>query len=286
MKANIFFNVMGTAGAGKSTMVSSFQIWMQRQGYDAVTVNLDPGGVNTPYAPDVDIRDWVKLEDIMDEYSLGPNGAQVAASDMMYQHMDDIRESLEGFRADYFLVDTPGQMELYAYREPTRDLIRSLSFGRSAALFLYDPLLAGTPEGMVSQLTLAASIRYRLEIPFYQALNKVDLLDDATRDRVLGWLDPERLYEALISPGGGRIDHDPHMCFPEIDKNASDLLRITPPPRGSMEVELGINLFRALEAGGDFARLVPCSATTMEGIEDIYSLVQTGFMGGEDLEPS
>ena len=307
MKANIFLFFMGTAGAGKSTMVNAFQSWMFRQGYDAVTVNLDPGGVNLPYSPDVDIRDWVRLEDVMNEYNLGPNGAQVTSSDMMYMRIEDIKESLEGFRSDYFLVDTPGQMELYAYREPTKDLLRSISLGGgSAALFLYDPILAGTPEGMVSQLTLASSIKYRLDMPFFQALNKVDLLNDETRDRIIGWMDPDKLYQDLISPSpvtgrsfnsmGPEIESD-HRA-PGIDHNGEDRngddhngndhqgqqLDMIQPPRTTMETELGINLFRALEGTGESAKLVPCSATTMEGLEDIYSMVQASFMGGEDLD--
>lgn len=306
MKANIFLYFMGTAGAGKSTMVNAFQSWMFRQGYDAVTVNLDPGGVHLPYNPDVDIRDWVRLEDIMDEYNLGPNGAQVTSSDMMYMRVEDIRESLDGFRSDYFLVDTPGQMELYAYREPTKDLLRSISFGSSAALFFYDPILAGTPWGMVSQLTLASSIKYRLDMPFFQALNKVDLLDEETKNRVLGWMDPDKLYQDLTSMGylgGGTSSRDTGTAMgshsndrTEWNEHGNDLteglgddtvkeqLTLTPPPRSNMEIELGINLFRALEVTGESAKLIPCSATTMEGLEDIYSMVQASFMGGEDLD--
>lgn len=269
MKANLFLFFMGTAGAGKSTLVSAFQSWMFRQGYDAVAVNLDPGGVNLPYNPDVDIRDWVRLEDIMNEYNLGPNGAQVTSSDMMYLHIRDIRDSLDGFRTDYFLVDTPGQMELFAYREPTKDLIRSIALGGAIAIYLFDPILSGTPEGMVSQLSLASTIKYRLEMPFIQVLNKIDLLEETEKKRVLGWVDPDRLYNDLISTGRGTKDSD------EVLEGKTD---------GSMEKELGINLFKALESSGEAASLIPCSASTMEGLEDIYSMVQAVFMGGEDLD--
>jgi GPN-loop GTPase len=286
MKADIFLYIMGTAGAGKSTMVNAFQSWMFRQGYNAVTLNLDPGGVNLPYNPDVDIRDWVRLEDIMDEYSLGPNGAQVTASDMMYMHIEDIRESLEGFRTDYYLVDTPGQMELYAYREPTRDLIGSLSLGNSASLFLYDPLLSRTPGGMVSQLTLASSIKYRLDMPFYQALNKVDILEDADRERILGWMDPEKLYQDLLEwSRGNRFEGTGAQGnFGDNEGNGNSQGSDIPMMKSTMETELGINLFRALEGTGEAANLVPCSATTLEGLEDLYSMVQASFMGGEDLD--
>ncbi len=268
MKANIFVYFMGTAGAGKSTMVNAFQSWMFRQGYDAVTVNLDPGGMNLPYNPDVDIRDWVRLEDIMDEFNLGPNGAQVTSSDMMYLHIEDIREALDGFKTDYFLVDTPGQIELFAYREPTKDLIRSISLGGSIGIYLFEPVLAGTPEGMVSQLSMASTVKYRLDMPFIQVLNKMDLLEEGDRERILAWTDPDKLYTDLTSQ-----EIDPDMALVRAQE-------------GGMVNEMGVNLFRALENMGDTANLIPCSASTMEGMEDIYSQVQAVFMGGEDLDQS
>lgn len=278
MKANIFLFFMGTAGAGKSTMVNAFQSWMFRQGYDAVTVNLDPGGVNLPYNPDIDIRDWVRLEDVMDEYSLGPNGAQVTSSDMMYLHIEDIRESLDGFRTDYFLVDTPGQMELYAYRETTKDLIRSISLGGSIAIYLFDPILAGTPEGMVSQISMASTIKYRLDMPFIQVLNKVDMLEEVDKERILAWVDPDCLYRDLISTG--KVGKSGQTGVGEL----TDSSEITGQMDGSMTREFGINLFRALENTGESASLIPCSASSMEGMEDIYTMVQRVYMGGEDLD--
>ena len=77
MAKNLYF--IGTAGAGKSTLVHTFQVWMNSQGLDCVTVNLDPGAESIPYAPDVDVRDWISLQGVMEEQELGPNAAQVAA---------------------------------------------------------------------------------------------------------------------------------------------------------------------------------------------------------------
>lgn len=254
MKANIFLYFLGPAGAGKSTMTGAFQSWMFRQGYDAVTVNLDPGGINLPYEVDVDIRDWVRLEDVMDEYGLGPNGAQVVASDMMVMHSHDIRESLEGFSTDYFLVDSPGQIELFSSRDTSREIMMDIALGPALVVYLFEPLLASTPQGMISQLTQAATVKYRLGMPFIQVLNKVDLLDEKTRERTLSWSDPDVLYDDLIRE------------------------------QGSMIVEFGMEQFRALEGTGEAARMLPCSAASVEGLEDIYSAVQTLTMGGEDLD--
>ena len=44
------------------------------------------------YAPDIDIRDFVVLEEVMTEYGLGPNGAMILASDLMVNFLDDLKE--------------------------------------------------------------------------------------------------------------------------------------------------------------------------------------------------
>ena len=74
---NIYF--VGTAGSGKSSLVYAFQQWMTLEGLDCITINLDPGAEFIPYVPDIDIRDWVKVSEVMEDYGLGPNGAQMFA---------------------------------------------------------------------------------------------------------------------------------------------------------------------------------------------------------------
>ena len=65
MKEEIFIFFIGTAGSGKSTLTSNFHDWIKLRGIDSIIVNLDPGAENLPYKPDVDIRDWIKLSEIM-----------------------------------------------------------------------------------------------------------------------------------------------------------------------------------------------------------------------------
>ena len=88
MKDIIFIYLIGTAGSGKSTLTHNFQEWMSLRGFNAITVNLDPGAENLPYTPDVDICDWISLKEIMDSYGLGPNGAQIACADMLAHNIN------------------------------------------------------------------------------------------------------------------------------------------------------------------------------------------------------
>ena len=104
----VFVYFIGTAGSGKSTLAASFKKWMSLRSLDAITVNLDPGAEHLPYEPDVDIRDWISLEEVMEMNELGPNGAQVVCADMIALNTGEVQESIGTFKPDYILMDTPG----------------------------------------------------------------------------------------------------------------------------------------------------------------------------------
>src|SRR5437660_12222026 len=113
MARNLYF--IGTAGSGKSTMVYAFQLWMNSQGLDCVTVNLDPGAEALQYSPDLDVRDYVDLREVMEEEDLGPNGAQVAAADMIAMNEKELANVLETFQTNFNLIDTSGKIELFNF---------------------------------------------------------------------------------------------------------------------------------------------------------------------------
>ena len=79
---------VGPAGAGKSTLVATLQEWMQHYRYDGVAVNLDPGAESVAYEAAIDVREKFTLTEIMEEYSLGPNGAQVVCADLLAVELD------------------------------------------------------------------------------------------------------------------------------------------------------------------------------------------------------
>ena len=67
----------------------------------AITVNLDPGVRVVPYVPDIDIRDYIVLEEVMEEYGLGPNGGMILASDLMVNYLDDLRDEIDEYNPDW-----------------------------------------------------------------------------------------------------------------------------------------------------------------------------------------
>jgi GPN-loop GTPase len=247
----------GTAGAGKTTFVRTFAEWMRSTGYDATVVNLDPGLEDTTFEPDVDVREWVRLAEIQDEYGLGPNGAQVAAADMIALKIFEIKQAIQELKADYVLVDTPGQVELFAFREASKAIVDALSGDRSTIAFLFDPALARNPGGFVSLSMLSATVEFRFRLPMVNLLAKSDVLTPAQLEEVIGWSEtPDRLYEAVT--------------------------RDSPTP----DVQLSTELFRAIETMGPLLGLVPTSAKEGTGMDAFYQSCQRVFGGGEDLEPS
>jgi GPN-loop GTPase len=253
--ATLYFT--GTAGAGKTTLVRAFANWMTSAGYEATVVNLDPGSDATALDPAVDIREWVQLADLQDEYGLGPNGAQVAAADMIALKIFDVKQAIDELKADYVLIDTPGQIELFAFREASKAIVDALSGDRSLIAFLFDPALARTAAGLVSLRMLAATVEFRFRLPMLNVLAKSDVLGESQLAEVLGWSEePEELYAAVT--------------------------RDSP----TLDVQLSTEIFRAMETVGPLAGLLPTSAKSGAGLEQLYQAAQRVFGGGDDLEPS
>jgi len=249
----VYVYFIGTAGSGKSTLTKSFQNWLKLRGLDAITVNLDPGADALPYAPDVDIRDWISLREIMEDYNLGPNGAQIVAADMMVLNVKEIKKSIEEFKTGYVLLDTPGQIELFVFRESGNILVNQLNPGRSIISYLLDPVLSKTASGFVTQLLLSLTTRFRLSLPVANVLSKSDLLDEKEIERIREWSTiSEEIYETILRE------------------------------RASVYRELSEQILLLLKHFGEESTLIPVSSENLSGMEDLYNVIQMCFRAGED----
>jgi len=250
---NIYF--VGTAGSGKSTLVGAFKQWLDDNGIDAITVNLDPGTDKLAYNADIDIREWISLGEVMDEYSLGPNGAQVVAADLMAMNINKLTAVLGGYKTKYVLIDTPGQLELFAFRESSNIIVDALGKDRSMIAYLSDPMLCRKPNGFVSSMMLSALVQFRLQLPMINLLSKVDTLSEEESERMMDWFEnPDTLYGDFLDE-----DSDPQTV-------------------------VGMELFKALESTGVFGGIRGVSAEEDMGLEEIYASAQLAFFGGEDAE--
>jgi len=251
----IYIFVVGTAGSGKTTLTNAFNEWCHHQGYDSIAVNLDPGVAKLPYAPEIDVREWISLEKIMKKYNLGPNGAQILAADLIAMDLKILEERISEYRADYIIFDTPGQLELFVFRSVGKVLIEELGKKNSITLFLIDPSLSTTPANFVSQLMLSAITQFRLDVPIINILTKIDIVDKDALKMIIEWGEnPEILQNDLLV------------------KNPSLYYQLS---------EGMINVIKELQA---HTKTIPLSSETWEGMEDLYSTIQQIFYGGEDLE--
>lgn len=248
-----FLFFVGTAGSGKSTLVQAYKEWLDNADISSIIVNLDPGSDATPYEPDIDIRDWISLGSVMQQYNLGPNGAQVVAADLLTANIGRLTDALAMEDARYVLIDTPGQLELFAFRQSSIDLVEALGMDKSMIIYTADPMLCRTANGFISGEMLSMLVQFRLQVPIMNVLTKSDLIDEDTRERLIAWFEePETLYENLLDE----------------DRNPQNIV--------------GMELFKTLENVGVFGQMRSVSAKEGEGMEEIYATSQLAFFGGED----
>lgn len=245
--------VVGTAGSGKSTLVSAFSEWLATISGDPVVVNLDPGADALPYVPNVDIRSWIKIDDIMREHSLGPNGAQVLAADMVALNIAEVRREVDAQGGDVVLYDTPGQIELFAFRAASEQILHSLS-EEPVVTYLFDPVISSTAKGFTTLLMLASTVHFRFRVPYLPVLTKVDMLPAEDIERIILWSrESGPLFEALSRETG-------------------------------MDAEIARLTLESLEALGVYRSLTPVSSETLLGMEDIYTAMRMAYRAGEDIE--
>ena len=94
--------IIGTAGSGKSLFTAAFAEWLKMSKQDVAVVNLDPGALKLPYQPDVDVRNYVNVGDIMDKYGLGPNGAMIMAADLIADEIENLTRDIDDAHAILF----------------------------------------------------------------------------------------------------------------------------------------------------------------------------------------
>jgi len=217
----------------------------------AITLNLDPGVRFMPYTPDIDIRDFIVLEEVMTEYGLGPNGAMILASDLMVNFLDDLKYEIDEYNPDWVFVDTAGQLELFAFRETGPLIASSLGFGsiQRAVSFLFDSNLVMRPNGFISTLLLAASVQFRFRnIPQINVLSKADLLSEDQIEMVVNW---SQDFKALED---------------STNERESGLIR-----------ELSMLISEVFSQLGSTSELISCSIKEDQGLDYLFGYLQRIF---------
>jgi GTPase SAR1 family protein len=190
--------IIGTAGSGKSHFTSAFADWLKMSKQDVAIVNLDPGALKLPYQPDVDVRNYVDVGDLMEKYNLGPNGALIMAADLIADEIGNLTRDIDEAHADIVLVDTPGQMELFAFRASGPYIVNELTKEPKALLYLFDAVFSVNPFNYVSNMFLSAAVYNRFFQPQLHILSKTDLIPKKDAQEIASWsANPMALEDAL-----------------------------------------------------------------------------------------
>jgi len=246
--------IVGTAGSGKSLLTSKIHEYYTRNGAFSAILNLDPGVESLPYSCDIDVRDYVDIVSIMKQYDLGPNGALIMTNDLIASKIDSIQDEIDKVSPDYLLIDTPGQIELFAYRSSGQFLVQNLRIDEKMSIFLFDGALITSPVNFVSIALLATSIKLRLGLPAINVLTKTDLIGEKLKD-ILKWSTNLFALENAISQ--------------EADGETYTLTT---------------NILRGLNLGGFAQGLIPISNVTGEGMVNLQTALSRIINLGEEVE--
>ena len=244
--------IIGTAGAGKSSFTAAFAEWLKTARQDVSTVNLDPGAVTLPYSPDVDVRNLINLENLMEEYRLGPNGALIMAADLIADETRRLTGEIEELQSDIVLVDTSGQMELFAFRASGPYIASELMKETKAIIYLFDSVFSVNPLNYVSNLFLSTAVYNRFFLPQLHLISKSDLLPRDQVREIMSWSTNQKSLEIAI------------------EQKLEGTRRL-----------LSINMMQAIYKLGLRFPFVSVSAKTSEGMINVNAVLERIATGGE-----
>ncbi len=249
--------ITGIAGSGKTTLTKSYLEWLKEElGAEVSAVNLDPGALTLPYEAVFDAREIVKVEDLMISEGLGPNGALIRATEILASKIDEMIRSVSKLKSDYVLIDTPGQMEVFALRWSGRKMIKGLkSIINLAGIFLGDHEPGRELIDSITTAFLSKIIELKLEIPMIPTLNKVDLWEDSSIKEV---------WEALFT---GKVE---------------ERLIALMTNQGVMS-ELLVEMSKALTSFSSPIRVIPISARKRIGFEGLFDALNEVWCACGDL---
>eukprot|EP00891_Asterochloris_glomerata_P007346 jgi/Astpho2/7346/Aster-01940 len=187
------------AGSGKTTLMQRLNAHLHAQKRPGYVLNLDPAVTDTPYEPNIDIRDTVNYKNVMKQYSLGPNGGILTSLNLFATRFDQVLALCEKKREpplEYIIVDTPGQIEIFTWSASGAIITEAFAAGfPTMVAFVIDTPRCTQPQTFMSNMLQACSILYKTKLPLLLVFNKVDV---ARHQFALDWMaDFETFHEAL-----------------------------------------------------------------------------------------
>jgi len=159
--------------------------------------NLDPAAENFKYTCDIDVRDLISLEDVMEELDYGPNGGLVYCMEYLLENLDWLHTELTEFAEDcYILFDCPGQIELYSHMKIMTKITEKIkSWGYNlCAVFCVDASTSWSQaNNFIANSMVSLSTMTQIELPHLNILTKCDLIEDKKALDIIMDSDPSQI---------------------------------------------------------------------------------------------
>jgi GTPase SAR1 family protein len=173
------------------------------------------------------------------------------AADLIADEIENVTKDVESANADLVLVDTPGQMELFAFRASGPYIVNELTKEPKALVYLFDSVFSANPLNYVSNMFLSAAVYNRFFQPQVHLLSKCDLLPKKEVDKIVDWsANPQALESGIEQLEGAK------RLFSR-------------------------NMMRAITHLGLKFMLIPVSAKTNQGMNNFNIILERILTGGE-----
>ncbi|NIU39202.1 GTPase, partial [Candidatus Bathyarchaeota archaeon] len=87
------------------------------------------------------------------------------AADLIAEESQRLGSEIQDLKSDVVIVDTPGQMELFAFRASGPYIANELTKEPKAIIYLFDAVFSFNPLNYVSNMFLSAAVYNRFFVP-------------------------------------------------------------------------------------------------------------------------
>ena len=190
---------IGMAGSGKTTFMQRLNSHFRSSKKEIpYVINLDPAVLRVPYGCNIDIRDSIKYNKVMETYGLGPNGAIVTSLNLFSTKIDQVIKLVEtkNDKYEHVIIDTPGQIECFVWSASGAIITESFaSTFPTVIAYIIDTPRNTNPTTFMSNMLYACSILYKTKLPMIIVFNKTDVKkEDFARE----WMTDFEAFQTAI----------------------------------------------------------------------------------------
>ena len=171
--------IIGPAGSGKSTYCKIIQDHAYNNKRIIKVINLDPAAEKFKYKCDLDIRELININDVMNKQKLGPNGALLYCMEYLYDHIEFLDDYFNNNGDNiYYLIDCPGQLELYSHSDIMKKITNYLKKNGFSivSIFCLDCTFLQEQSKFISGNVLSLATMIQMELPHLTIMTKCDLI--------------------------------------------------------------------------------------------------------------